>query len=90
MTNEQLEKLRTFDGSSVLLKALDIKTSFVLDAWMKQNHPGEVFDEKQLETMGDIGKTVVKYKGRVALIRISQDMFRYTFISSIFGDKVDE
>ena len=90
MTKKQLEKLRTFDDSSMLLKALNRKTSEVFDAWIRQNHPGEVFDEKQLETMGDISKTVVKYKGRIALIRLSQDMFRYTFISSIFGDKIEE
>ena len=56
MTKKQLDKLRTFDGSSMLLKALNRKTSAVFDAWIRQNHPGEVFDEKQLETMGDISK----------------------------------
>lgn len=90
MTKTQLEKLRTFDGSSMLLKALNKKTVGVFDAWVRQNHPGEVFDENQLETMGDLGKTVIKYKGRIALIRVSKDVLRYTFISSIFGDKITE
>jgi len=90
MTKTQLEKLRTFDGSSMLSKALSKKTADVFDAWVRQNHPGEVFDKNQLETIGDLGNTVIKYKGRIALIRVSKDVLRYTFISSIFGDKIKE
>ena len=35
----------------MLLKALNKKTAGVFDAWVRQNHPGEVFDENQLEAM---------------------------------------
>lgn len=86
MTNKQFDKLQKLDVSNVLLKAVNNHTAKVFDAWLRQNHPGEVFDEKQLEKMGDIGKTVVKYKGRIALIRTSEDLLHYTYSSSIFRD----
>ncbi|MGP1526368.1 MAG: hypothetical protein ACTTIA_02415 [Candidatus Cryptobacteroides sp.] len=90
MTNKQFDKLQKLDVSNVLLKAVNNHTAKVFDAWLRQNHAGEVFDGKQLESMGDIGKTVVRYKGRIALIRIAEDLLHYTYISSIFGDKITE
>lgn len=90
MTNGKLERLQKLDVSNVLMKAVNNHTAKVFDTWLKQNHAGEVFDGKQLIAIGDIGKTVVKYKGRIALIRIAEDLLHYTYISSIFGDKIKE
>lgn len=90
MTKKQFDKLQKLDISNILMKAVNNHTAKVFDAWLKQNHAGEVFDGKQMEAMGDIGKTVVRYKGRIALIRIAEDLLHYTYISSIFGDKVKE
>lgn len=89
MTQKEMYKLRKLDVSNVLVKAVNRHTSKVFDAWIRQNHPGEVFDEKQLETTGDIFRTVVRYKGRIALIRTSEDWLHYTYRSSIFGDKIN-
>lgn len=88
--DKQMKELQKLDISNVLIKAVNRHTSKVFDAWLRQNHPGEVFDEKQLETTGNILKTVVRYRGRVALIRTSEDWLRYTYRSSIFGDKIKE
>lgn len=66
MTKKQFDKLHKLDVSNVLMKAVNNHTAKVFDAWLKQNHAGEVFDEKQLIAMGDIDKTVVRYKGGVS------------------------
>lgn len=89
MTQKEMYKLRKLDVSNVLVKAVNRHTSKVFDAWIRQNHPGEVFDQNQLNVIGDLARTVIRYKGRVALIRTSEDWLHYTYISSIFGDKIN-
>ena len=86
---DQLKELREYDASSMLLKAVVRHYWKVFDKWMGENHPGEVFDDKQLELIGDIHFTTVKYKGRTALEMRSEDCLRFKFRSSIFGDKID-
>ena len=89
MKKYQLEELRNYDASSVLFNAVNKRSSKVFDKWLKENYPGEVFDEKRLEISGNLFFTVVKYKGRTAFERSSEDCLRFNFRSSIFGDKID-
>lgn len=84
-----MQELRKLDISKVLTKAVNRHTSKVFDAWIRQNHPGEVFDQNQLNVVGDLDRTVIRYKGRVVLIRTSEDWLHYTYRSSIFGDKIN-